>query len=282
MSAKPILLAMVGTAMLCCASMAFAQNLNISDATRELQESWNKHPLLVVGDMHGSREIPAIVASTLESSTGRVLVALELPHDEQELVNNYIDNKVDARKALLASAFWARPLNRQDGRSSQGMLELLSTIQGMRRAGKHIDVVCIGGSEGSQAIDAAMYARLTQARGAGQFDRALVYVGNAHAAAFDAPDDQASLGTLLRSSNPLIVDISSRCGSIWACGKEGTCGVMSMEHMTCAETGGVARKSGERLGADSLLVLPAFHASPPAITTVQSIHDVGKNGHEGP
>jgi hypothetical protein len=69
-----------------------------------------------------------------------VIVALELPVDEQDALDAFIAaaDEADARKQLLAARHWR--WEAQDGRGSQAMFDLLARVRELRAAGATIAV----------------------------------------------------------------------------------------------------------------------------------------------
>jgi hypothetical protein len=111
------------------------------------------------------------------------LVAVELPTTEQERVTQFLasDGGEAARKALLAGEFWTRVY--QDGRSSEAMFSLLSSLRGWKAAGAALRVVCIDVPQDQmwQARDERMAENLVRALGENPREIALSLTGNVHA-----------------------------------------------------------------------------------------------------
>ena len=108
-------------------------NLEI-DGKETILESGN---LIIFGEVHGTNEVPEFIGSLACFSAVqgiKVRVGLEIPKQEQSLVNDFLNSSSEPpdTSKLLASEFWTRSL--QDGRSSLGMLNLLKSIQKLKRA----------------------------------------------------------------------------------------------------------------------------------------------------
>src|SRR5690606_5153779 len=82
-------------------------------------ESLDARDVLIIGEVHGTKETPAIVAALmdLKSKEGMVLLGLEIPANQQGLMDDYLSG-AGSEESLLSGDFWKREAGRQDGRSS--------------------------------------------------------------------------------------------------------------------------------------------------------------------
>jgi hypothetical protein len=82
--------------------------------------------LLLFGELHGTREVPALVAGLLPKlcSLGYRGLALEVPHDQRASLVAWADGSSDR-----VPPFYARPT--RDGRGSIEALELIKTASGL-------------------------------------------------------------------------------------------------------------------------------------------------------
>jgi len=96
---------------------------------------------LILGEIHGTKEIPALVADAAcaISRTRPVVVALEIHTRAQADIDAYLasDGGEAARNLLLDGPAWA--IRTADGRSSQAMLDLIETLRVLRQEGAPID-----------------------------------------------------------------------------------------------------------------------------------------------
>lgn len=102
--------------------------------------------VVLLGELHGTREIPRFVASAacLALSRGRsVTVALEIPREENARLQTYLasQGRTEDLDALLEGQFWRSPC--KDGRSSEAMRDLLETLRGWRATGAPVRVIGI-------------------------------------------------------------------------------------------------------------------------------------------
>jgi hypothetical protein len=95
--------------------------------------------LLIVGEIHGSRETPELVTALLtDIAHGRpIRLGLEIPVSERASLQTYLHSSGNAqdRASLLQAPFWKS----SDGRSSNAMLELIEDARVLRSAGRDVD-----------------------------------------------------------------------------------------------------------------------------------------------
>src|SRR6478672_2822983 len=90
-----------------------------------LQIAANNH-LLLFGELHGTREVPALVAGLLPKLVERGYrgLALEVPRDQQALLTAWADGQLDQ-----PPPFFTRPS--RDGRGNVQALELARTARAL-------------------------------------------------------------------------------------------------------------------------------------------------------
>ena len=138
---------------------------------------------LILGELHGTREVPAFAANLVCEATGttETVLALEIPHTEQARIDAFLASSGDAkaRADLLIGDFWDFPM--QDGRRSEAMFSLIEAARRMRGHGAPLKIVAFDSDAPPDVRDAEMGQRLAAAR---QHDpRALfvVVTGDVHA-----------------------------------------------------------------------------------------------------
>jgi erythromycin esterase-like protein len=192
---------------------------------QQLLDAATGHRVLLVGEIHGTVEVPMLVADLADALAAdeQLVVGLELPRDEQKRIDAFLDSAgtSDDQVALLAGKFWTRDY--QDGRSSAAMLELLERLRQLRLRTKvevlALDQVGAAVADGD-ARDRAMAERLSAALEAEPEARALVLAGNFHTRLQKgAPWDESHefLGYRLSSFEPYAVEIMGVAGSAWTC-----------------------------------------------------------------
>ncbi|MDQ3074876.1 MAG: hypothetical protein M3Q88_04600 [Pseudomonadota bacterium] len=114
-----------------CAELSGA-HLVINDASK---------PFIIVGERHGTAEIPMFFANLvcLAASKGPVVVGLEFEPDQQSSLDTYLasDGAIAARSALLTERHWGYP----DGRASEAMFRLLDQLRQLKLSGQAITVL---------------------------------------------------------------------------------------------------------------------------------------------
>ena len=90
--------------------------------------------LLLFGEMHGSKEAPALIHGLACSVSEKqaVAVGLEMPSQDQARLDAFMasDGKADDVDTLLATDFWQQG---RDGRSSAAMFQLIEDLRARER-----------------------------------------------------------------------------------------------------------------------------------------------------
>lgn len=185
---------------------------------------------LVVGEMHGTREMPASFAELVcaaAQSHRTVTVALEFPEADQTVIDAYLasDGGDDARSHVLALPFWSTG---RDGRSSEAAFALLEWLRRMKQAGEIQAVRAIQpmSNETRSDYEKAMAALVLEAGPADGLT--MVLVGGVHAkrVPYTSPDGKAYLpmAGYLPEERTKTVLASGQGGSAWVCILRGTDG----------------------------------------------------------
>lgn len=255
---------LTGALLLLAASTAAADWR--SNAVDTLVRESGEHRLVVLGEMHGTREIPLLAGDLVEhwSKAGPVLLALEIPAREHSALREVVtgggtDALIDG---LRQRPWWALPPEQSDGRRSEEVLSLVRHIGALRSAGRDVallpfdprDIRCY--ERGN--CEAAMAHVLRRAYDALPAGRIVVVVGNLHAMR-QPPADPASpfagmtpMTAQLRDLVPVSIDIIAERGQFWACQDADACGTVTV---------GRPRPGGRQpddAPFDYRLVLPAF------------------------
>ncbi|HRQ63655.1 MAG TPA: hypothetical protein PKZ76_02100 [Xanthomonadaceae bacterium] len=232
------------------------------------------HRVHVIGEVHGTREIPAMTGelAALLAADAPLLVALEIEEAEQVRIDAFLDSEGDAaaRSALLAGDFWNR--DRQDGRSSEAMFALLDRLRALRGAGNTVKVIAFDAALGeADDREARSAERIRQAYLAADGNVLVVVAGNyrASTAAAPAADSQVRfLGWHLRDLRPFSVDVTAWQGDYWTCdrGVDSTCGRRELINDEPSRDGPLLHMDAETRarGFSAQLILERISASPPA------------------
>jgi hypothetical protein len=236
-----------------------------------------KHRLVLLGELHGTREIPALVGEVVDAYAARhraVVLALEIPAQEQGRIDRYLASRGSCadRVALLAGRHWREPVH--DGRDSEAMYTLIDQMRQLRA--RHLPVTVMAFDHGSADMDTrnrrmaqALRTRLTREPGA----TVLVLTGNVHAMTRRPPWDlfdkgkriepPMTAGRYLADLGPLSIDVEGASGAYWAC-VAGGCRVQRIEGRA-PQREPLLEHHGSDSAWDAALVLPHFTPSPPAI-----------------
>lgn len=196
-------------------------------ALRALACEAQSHRLVLLGELHGTAESPALLADLLRAqpATRPIRLGLEWPVALQDKVDAYFRSAGTAadRAAFAASYDWTW----YDGRMSRAWLGLLDTLRALRRSGRDVRVFTMEPSYGSPAEMAAAGGFLKVKEGgmaraiAAQLRQAppgalvAALVGNYHVRIGTA-DHASSLAYRLAGDHPMLLLPQSRHGTFWA------------------------------------------------------------------
>jgi hypothetical protein len=218
--------------------------------------------LILLGELHGTREVPALVASIAseDARAGPVVVAVEIDHAEQRAIDAYLrsDGSPSARRALRERPYWARADVGHDGRRNDDLLDLFDHLRRLRRAGRDVAVLAfdVPATPDHHARDRAMATVLRAAYRALPRGRLLVVTGNVRAMKVRPPGAppimQVPAGAYLHDLDPVSIRITARAGHFWVCRE--ACGP--------APADGAGQRTGPSRGAyDHVVVLPRHHVA---------------------
>ncbi|MFC0679470.1 calcium-binding protein [Lysobacter korlensis] len=215
---------------------------DIADAAQAIHTHAGAHRLILLGELHGTREIPELVRllATRYAAQGPVLLALEMPHREQASLNAYLSSNGDAhaRATLRARALWQRADTDHDGRRSEEMLELIEAMRVLRGQGRDVamlayDTAADAPRNDANARDRFMAEVVRAAHGALPRGRLLVLGGNVHAMlerpGYAPPQMPVPMGAYLRDLQPVSVRIGAAAGEFWACRQPRPCGALAVD-----------------------------------------------------
>ena len=239
------------------------------DASAEVAQALRRYRgrVIVLGETHGTREVPALIAELAchLSDGARVLVGIELPHWLNENIAAFVRGRIGAG-TFLADDYWRPPM--QDGRQSRAMIEMLRRLRGITAGGRQIDVlgfddaeVYFEGKSAPQATrDELMASNVLRFRREGAYDFVLTLVGSAHARRV-APPSRTMVDHLPRDETLTVAISFLRGGEAWTCAY-GRCGIGPVPRRGERPVHRLTRL--KRGPFDAELVLPEATASPPA------------------
>lgn len=254
------------------------------DVLARLVEQTRGQRFVMVGEMHGTTEVPALVADLAErwartpTASGKpqtVVVALEYPQSETAELNAYVDSDggAAAKRRLLDSQFWSREY--QDGRSSQAMFALIDALRNQKQRGQHIVVAAFdmnaAQSAARQDRDHAMAGNLRAIVQANPGARILVLTGNLHARQADGASwDPAHrfMAGYLTDLTPFSLIVNALHGDYWACSGANVadCKTVHFAGVPDHRAGLSTDDETKAIGYNLQLMLEQFSASLPART----------------
>ncbi|HZH17190.1 MAG TPA: hypothetical protein VE057_22745 [Archangium sp.] len=236
-----------------------------------------KGRVMLLGELHGTREVPRFVAlSTCQvSSRGTpVTVGLEMPVENQERVRRFIASAgTEHDQALLMeSPFWRSPY--PDGRGSEAVAQLLEQLRWLRAQGLDVEVFVFDHPElQGEAREAAMARSVLSQVEAGPERFFLIATGNIHPRTRPGvPWDLGyrPMGYMLARQLPSLVslDVAFASGTAWICAVGNT--------IECGERATKGQDHGDRFfvslferpseaGFHGVFYVGAVSASPPAV-----------------
>jgi len=231
-------------------------------------------PMILLGELHGLEAAPAFainLACRLASTGKPVLLALEIPRQEQDRIDAFLASKGGPTNeaALLDGEFWRREFH--DGRSSLARLRMLDAARTLRAEGLPLRVVAVDdASISGPARDEAMASALLSARKPGE--TALVLVGDLHARTKRGAPWNPNLvwaGVHLREKEPTLLSLVNRFtgGDAWFClgNAPSDCGIKTVKGRGGAASFRIERFAAtDSIGFDGTFDIGPATASLPA------------------
>ena len=181
--------------------------------------------VIVLGEVHGSNEIPALFADAvcLTAQTRRVVVAVEQPSVDQAAVDSFIasDGGQEARLTFLRARMWNGPM--KDGRSSEAYFRLFETLRRMRAAGMIQSVIAFQPASLTQRPTPEEYEKVMAdivLSGTKYGATVVALVGNVHAMLTTVPFDPHYMpmaGHLAAGQVVTLNFMPSGSGETWVC-----------------------------------------------------------------
>lgn len=246
-----------------------------------LVDAIGEHRLVLIGEMHGTIETPALVGDVIAREVGRgqrIVLALEISMREQASVDRYLDSAGNAadRDALLAGEHWQDPMH--DGRDSAAMFALIERIRQLRENDRLISIALFdagGGIERNRLMADSLRKVITRSPQA----MLLVLTGNVHAmtsappwAMFDRGkkiESPMTMGRYLSDLEPLSINVDATSGESWNC-MNNNCGPQSMPVRNPVSKPTLEYHGPEDSPWSASLTLRKFLASPPAVAKPSS------------
>jgi len=203
-----------------------------AEAVELIRKAAADHRLILIGELHGTKQIPELLAELISvySREGPVLLGLEIPNSEQAAFARFLtsDGSASAQSILLSGSFWQVADTQHDGRRSRDMVDLIKRVRDLRAKGLNIDILLYDNepsqTSNSEVRDKAMAGRIRDALATFPRGRFVVLAGNVHAMlerpSYAPAEMQTPMGAYLRDLDPFAIDVSARDGEFWACMKQ--------------------------------------------------------------
>ena len=187
------------------------------------------HRLILLGEKHGTAEIPLLVATLVDdlSTTGPVVLALEFPRSEQAALDQYLasDGSADARATLKAAAYWQVQGDQHDGRRNDDVFDMFERLRTLKATKRDVRLLPFdltpGTTRTSHQRDQAMAEYLREHYVAHPTARFVMLAGNVHAMirkpTYAPPQMQQPMGSYLADLDPYSINISALEGQFWGC-----------------------------------------------------------------
>lgn len=229
--------------------------------------------ILVVGDDHGTVEIPAAFLGIVceAAKQGPVTIALEMPETHRALFRNALSapSEAAARATFLYGDF-GNPRN-DDGRNSVAMLDMMVDFWRLKAAGHDVVIHPFVAVESRIAGRDQAWRELEMAYGISRAlvdrpeARVIVFVGDLHArkkgyARF--PDIGVPAAGHLHASDTFTLHIAQQGGTAWQC--QPACGVQTGMGRYDPDARGIILGPVEDGAYDGILAVGPTTASPPA------------------
>ena len=257
---------------------AMAKPQSVQTPLDMLVAAIGEHRFVLLGEVHGTRETPALVGDLVAHYAGDgepVILGIEISTQEQPRIDRYLESHGTSadRKALLAGEHWQGAMH--DGRDSEAMLELIDRVRELHFQGADVRVEPFDGpGAGDRDFRMAEHLRATAADA--HRARLLVLTGNVHAmtrrpswSMFTTDgkpiEPPMTVGRYLAGLAPYSINIGAANGDAWNCAQDG-CRAHPLTARPAIKQATLKQLPPAESAWDAELTMPRFTASPPAIS----------------
>jgi hypothetical protein len=256
-------------------------------AVEKLASDWERTRVLAVGEIHGTNEVPRLIATLVAREAPRfdVVVGLERGDNEMQAIDAYLASQgTEADRAMLIKGpGWSGSYS--DGRSSSAVFDLVEQIRVLRHHGAKVSLVMaevvptdrsvLQGPGNAQRYVNSTIAETVLRLAASGSKRSLVIllVGAYHLRLASADEVSGpSISQRIAGIGPLIAIVDGK-GSSWNCTDKG-CGAHVVEAGSqLMALGSPEQRAGMTPARFAILMFPSLTASRPAFD------DAPSNGH---
>ena len=231
---RSVLARTLGIGLIAAATASPALADSTASATCELPEGWSEiaasdSDFIVLGELHGTKEGPALVESivcALASRGERVLLAVEFSSMHNTKWQEAWELAPDAFAEAIKEHGWR---GRMDGVASEAMWQMVTKAHALKASGAAVDIVAFNGARDEQPAaefadlpaqephEAAQAANIAEAARSGDYDTTLVLVGNAHAALKPIFGYEPMAPKLKAYGSVMALNMTYATGASWSC-----------------------------------------------------------------
>lgn len=206
-----------------------APDPGIAIAVAATRAAIGEHRLVLLGEYHGTREIPQYTAALVDalSADGSVALALEMSRSEQPALDAFMasDGSPEAVAKLQATPWWSIKGQQHDLRRSRDMFDMILRLRELRAGGRAVSIWAIDLAAGvhlsADQRDRDMASALRERYSSDSSQRVLVLIGNVHAMLARPtrapPQMQQPMGSYLTDLDPFSIRLSALKGEFWGC-----------------------------------------------------------------
>lgn len=258
-----------------------AEECSFARAADDLQAAANcvfkhaKSTLVIVGELHGTTQIPALTTDLIREAASKrpVRVGLEMPEAAQAEVQRYVGSQGDASDLarLKSIDFWKFP----DGRATASVLNLIETVRSLHDQGYDVGIFAMEPTYPDPAKATLTYKEKGMAqsvsqviRGSSKSTLVIALMGSYHArypGQFNGPGSSgSSVAEQLATFSPTVLLVDGSSVSAWTC-VDGKCGIHRFKNNASSVNGHPEMLGETSVGAITVLrlLLPELSASSP-------------------
>jgi len=181
------------------------------------------HRIVMVGEHHGTREMPAVFGRLVCNALRRgntVAVGLELAAGDAAPLADYLaaDGGTAARARLLSGTTWRSP--HKDGRQSEAMLRLIERLRVLQQGGAPLEVFVLTDRivQDYREVGGIMAQAVRRRFASAARPLVVTLTGNVHSGTNPpAPGRPEPMGYLLTDLRPVSVRLLHDGGQAWNC-----------------------------------------------------------------
>ncbi|MGZ3457498.1 MAG: hypothetical protein ACXU86_03230, partial [Archangium sp.] len=192
----------------------------------ELEKVARRGNVVLLGELHGTREVPHFLAQSVCQAATRglpVTVGLELPASNQERLQHFLASAGTEQDwaLLMEGPFWHSPY--PDGRGSEAVAYLIETLRKLRGLGLDVDAFAFDHPQfRGEEHEEAMAKTVLEVAGRSKERLMLVVTGNLHPRLVKGTSWDLAfrpMGLRIAEAHPAVLslDMAYDSGTAWLC-----------------------------------------------------------------